>query len=105
KLAVRIAELVPGTQSWRWRLQGYAGAALTNAHRVCNDLPEARKARARARKLWDDGEPGDPGLLNEALLPWIEAALYRAERDFPQALKQINKALELDNGELKGKIL
>jgi transcriptional regulator with XRE-family HTH domain len=105
KLAVRIAELAPGTQAWRWRLQGYAGATLTNAHRVCNDLPEARKARARAHKLWDDGEPGDPGLLNEALLPWIEAALYRADRELPEAMKKIDEALALDNGELRAKIL
>jgi hypothetical protein len=105
KLAVRIAELVPGTQAWRWRLQGRAGAALTNAYRVCSDLPAARKARARARKLWEDGEAGDPGLLDEALLPWVEAALYRDARELPEALKKINEARALDNGELRGKIL
>ncbi len=105
RLAVRLAELVDGTREWLWRLQAYAGAALTNAWRVCNDLPAAREARARARRLWDDGKPGDPGLLNEAVLPWIEAALHRAERDFPQALKRIDEALALDNGELRGKIL
>lgn len=105
KLAVRLAELVDGTREWLWRLQGFAGAALTNAWRVCNDLPAARKARARARRLWEDGKPGDPGLLNEAMLPWIEAALYRAERDFPQALRRIHEALALDSGELRGKIL
>jgi transcriptional regulator with XRE-family HTH domain len=105
QLALRIAELVGGVKEWCWRLQGYAGAALTNAFRVCSDLPAARKARARARQLWEDGEPGDPGLLNEALLPWVEAALFRAERDLPLALKRVREALELDNGELKGKIL
>jgi tetratricopeptide (TPR) repeat protein len=105
RLAVRLAELVDGTQEWLWSLQGYAGAALTNAWRVCNDLPAAREAQARARQLWDDGKPGATGLLNDAVLPWIEAALYRDERDFPQALKRIDEALALDNGELKGKIL
>ena len=105
KLAVHIAERVPGTQAWRWRLQGHAGAALTNAYRVCNDLPAARKARVRARKLWQDGEPGDPGLLNEALLPWVEAALFRDDRELPEARKKITEALALDNGELRGKIL
>jgi tetratricopeptide (TPR) repeat protein len=105
RLALRIAELVSGSRDWGWRLQGYAGAALTNAYRVCSDLPAARKARARAKQLWDDGEPGDPGLLNEALLPWVEAALHRDEREFSLAVKRINEALELDNGELRGKIL
>jgi transcriptional regulator with XRE-family HTH domain len=105
QLAMRIAELVTGVREWRWRIQGYAGAALINAYRVCSDLPAARKARARARQLWEDGEPGDPGLLDEALLPWVEAALHRAERDFPLAMKRVNEALELDKGELKGKIL
>jgi tetratricopeptide (TPR) repeat protein len=105
KLALRIAELVSGVEEWRWRLQGYAGAVLTNSFRVCNDLPAARAARARARQLWEAGAPGDPGLLNEALLPWIEAALHLAERDFPAALERVEEALALDNGELKGKIL
>ena len=105
KLAVRIAEVVPGSEAWRWRLQGFAGAALTNAFRVCNDLPAAHAARLRARQLWEDGGLGDPGLLNRALLPWIEAALYRDERELPQALEKIAEALALDNGELRGKIL
>ena len=105
RLALRIAELVGGTQEWRWRIQGYCGAFVANAQRVCNDMPAAREARVRARKLWEDGEPGDPGLLNEAMLPWVEAACHRDQREFPQALKRIEEALELDNGELKVKIL
>ena len=59
----------------------------------------------RALKLWEDGAPGDPGLLNPALLPWIEAALRRDQRQFPQALQKIDEALELDEGELRAKIL
>lgn len=105
KLAARIAELVPGSETWRWRLQGYAGIALTNAYRVCNDLPAGRDARLRARQLWEAGEAGDPGLLNQALLPWIEAALHLDDRELPEALKKIDEALALDNGELRGKIL
>jgi tetratricopeptide (TPR) repeat protein len=56
-------------------------------------------------KLWDAGAAGDPGLLNAAVLPWIEAAVRRAERRFPEALKRIEEALALDPGELRGKIL
>jgi transcriptional regulator with XRE-family HTH domain len=105
RLAVHIAERVGGSKEWRWRIQGYCGGILCNSLRACNDLPAARDARVRARKLWEDGAPGDPGLLNEAMLPWIEAACHRDQREFPQARKKIEEALELDNGELKGKIL
>ncbi|HZI72790.1 MAG TPA: hypothetical protein VFD73_01930, partial [Gemmatimonadales bacterium] len=106
RLALHIAERVGGTKEWRWRIQGYCGGILCNALRACNDMPAARDARVRARKLWDDGAPGDPGgLLNEAMLPWVEAACHRAQRELPQARKRIEEALELDNGELRGKIL
>jgi tetratricopeptide (TPR) repeat protein len=43
--------------------------------------------------------------LEEARLPWIEAALLRAQRRFPEALDRIDKALALDEGELKAQIL
>ncbi len=105
KLAVHVAERVDGDRAWRWRIEGQALAALTNAYRVCNDLPAAREARVRARRLWEEGEPGDPGLLNKAVLPWIEAVLHRDDRELPLALQRIEEALALDCGELRGKIL
>jgi tetratricopeptide (TPR) repeat protein len=105
KLALRLAELIPGTDEWRWRLEGFAGAGLINSYRACNDLNAAREAQARARQRWEDGAPGDPGLLNPALLPWVEAALLRAERKLPAALERVGEALALDHGELRGKIL
>jgi transcriptional regulator with XRE-family HTH domain len=105
QLAFRIAELVPGEEAWRWRLQGYAGAPIANAWRACNDLPAADEAMARARKLWDSGAAADPGLLNEAWLPWIQATLHRDNRSLGEALCCIDEALLLDRGELRGKIL
>ena len=105
RLAVRMAELAPEEELFRRRLQGYALAGLANAERVCNDLPASATVFARAEALWFEGEPGDPGLLNPALLPWIKAALHRARRRFPEALEAIDLALSLDNGELRGKIL
>lgn len=105
KLAVRIAELAPGDAAWRRRLQGYALAHLSNARRVCNDLPGADEAMARARMLWEEGETGDPGLLEKAWLPWIEAALCMDQRRFSDGLKRIDEALALDRGDLKPKIL
>jgi tetratricopeptide (TPR) repeat protein len=105
RLAVRIAELVPGRKEWRWRLQGIATGYLSNALRATDDLPAAEQALGRASKLWEDGAPGDPGLLNPAVLPSIEANLRCDQRNFPLALKRIKEALELDTGELRAKIL
>ncbi len=105
ELALLMAELLPGERTWNLRLQGYAWAHVSNARRVCNDLPGAEAAVVRAWKLWEAGEPGDPGLLNKAWLPWVEAVLRRDQRRFPEALKRIGEALALDPGELKGEIL
>ena len=100
-----IAERMPGDRAWSLRLQGYAWAHVSNARRVCNDLPGAEEAIVRAWKLWEAGAPGDPGFLNPAWLPGLEAALRRDQRRFPQALKRIDEALLLDTGEIRGEIL
>jgi transcriptional regulator with XRE-family HTH domain len=105
ELALLIAEQIPGERTWSLRLQGYAWAHVSNARRVCNDLPGAEEAMVRARKLWEAGEPGDQGLLNRAWLPGLEAALRRDQRQFHEALKRINEAIALDPGELRGEIL
>jgi tetratricopeptide (TPR) repeat protein len=104
ELALLIAERLPAGQAWSLRMQGYAWAHICNARRVCNDLPGADEAIGRAWKLWEAGAPGDPGLLNQAMLPWIEAALRQDQRRFPEALKRIDEALEFDTGELRGEI-
>lgn len=104
ELALLIAERVPGLE--RLRLQGYAWAHTSNARRACNDLPGAEEAIVRARNLWEAGSAlGDSGLLNQAWLPGLEAALRREQRRFPEALKRIDEALALDTGELRGQIL
>lgn len=105
ELAVRIAELVPGEESWRQRLEGWALHFLSNADRACNDLPMAERSLARGRRLWELGASGDPGLLNEAWLHWIEANLRRGQRRFAEAIQRIDEALDLDQGELRGRIL
>ncbi len=104
-LALLIAERLPGERAWSLRLQGYAWAHVSNARRVCNDLPGAEEAIVRAWKLWEAGAPGDPGFLNAAWLPGLEATLHRDQRRFPEALKRIDEALALDPGELRGQIL
>lgn len=105
ELAVRMGELAPGEEAWRRRLQGYALFHVANGWRVCSNVPAAEAALKRARSLWEEGEPGDPGLLNPAVPPWIEAAVRRAQRRFQEALKRIDEALALDTGELRAKML
>ncbi|HEX9940665.1 MAG TPA: helix-turn-helix transcriptional regulator [Thermoanaerobaculia bacterium] len=73
ELTLRIAELTPGPETWRWRLQGYAWAHVSHARRAGGDLPGAEEAMVRARKLWEAGAPGDPGLLEEAVLEKMTA--------------------------------
>jgi tetratricopeptide (TPR) repeat protein len=105
ELALAIAARVPGEQTWRWRLEGYSRGHVSNARRALQELPVADAALAQAWKLWEAGAPGDRGLLNEAWLHSFEANLRRAQRRFPEALKSIERALAVDDGELRGKIL
>jgi tetratricopeptide (TPR) repeat protein len=105
ELALLVAERVSGERRWLWRLKGYALLYVANSRRVCQDLPGADEALARARPLFEAGASGDPGLLNAAWLPWIESSLRRAQRRFSEALQLIEEALALDRGELKGQIL
>lgn len=105
ELSLFIAEHVPGDAAWLARLAGWAGVHVANGHRVCSDLHSMAASLERALKLWEEGAPGDPGLLDPAVVPWIEAACRREQRKFKKALKKINEALELDRGELRGKIL
>jgi transcriptional regulator with XRE-family HTH domain len=104
-LAVRIAELVPGEQTWRWRLEGWTIHFLVNAERACNDMPAAARSLVRGRKLWEAGAAGDSGVLQKAWLPWIEANLLKDQQRFSEALQKIDEALDLGQGELKGQIL
>jgi transcriptional regulator with XRE-family HTH domain len=104
-LAIRIAELVPGEEDWRWRLQGWALHFLANAERVCNDLPAAEKARVRGRALWEASAPADTGLLNEAWLPGLEANLRMDQRQFSEALQKIDEALALAPRKMRAEVL
>jgi hypothetical protein len=63
ELARRIAELTPGPEDWRSRVQGYAWAHVSHARRACGDRPGAEEAMGRSRRLWAAGASGAPGLL------------------------------------------
>jgi transcriptional regulator with XRE-family HTH domain len=75
ELALRVADLAPGGESWRSRLQGYAWAHVGYARRIAGDLAGAADAFAQARTLWAAGDPGDQGLLDEERLLELTGSL------------------------------
>jgi len=105
QLAMRIAELCPGPEAWRWRLEGYAGIHLASTLRASGNMPAAREARSRGRQLWEAGALADPGLLNEALVLGMEANLLLADRRFAEALKLIEEALRVDRSGITARLL
>lgn len=98
-LALRVAELIPGDEAWRQRVQGYAWAHVGNARRVKGDLPSADAAFGRFQKLWSAGAIGDPSLLNEARVLGLEAALRRYQARFAEARDLLDRALAVDKGD------
>jgi transcriptional regulator with XRE-family HTH domain len=97
-LALRVAELVPGEDAWRRRIQGYAWAHVGNARRVKGDLLAADEAFSRFQGLWKTGIARDSGLLNEVRVLGLRASLLRAQRKFAEALALLDEALSLDKG-------
>ena len=106
ELAVEVAERVPGEEAWRCRVQGYARSHLANALRVAGDRRAADAEFERATELWRSGGEADPGLLNEARVFHIEAALLRNTRHLSEALELFNRALKIDRwGETPGLLI
>jgi transcriptional regulator with XRE-family HTH domain len=105
ELALRIAQLAPGDETWRSRLQGYAWAHIGNARRVRSDLRGADEAFGRSRKLWQAGAPADPGLLEEARLLDLEASLRRDQTRFGEASELLDRALAIDRGGITKRLL
>jgi|SRR6185369_13510268 len=97
ELALRIAELCPGSEAWRSRLEGYALAHVANANRVGGNMPPARVAMIRGKKLWDAGAAADPGLLNEARVLHIEANICCVDQRFTEARRLLSEAMRLDH--------
>ncbi len=105
RLALEIADRIPGEESQRVRLRGYARHHLGNAMRVQGELRAARTAVAQAEEEWKAGEgcPGD--LLSEARLWDLKSSLLRAERHLPEALDLIERALAADEPGMRGRLL
>ncbi|MEO6191401.1 MAG: helix-turn-helix domain-containing protein [Thermoanaerobaculia bacterium] len=104
-LALRVAELIPGEEPWRSRVQGYAWAHTGNARRVKGDLPGADEAFGKSQKLWRAGVTGNSGLLDEARVLDLEASLRREQTRFAEALELLDRALAVDRGVLAKHLL
>jgi tetratricopeptide (TPR) repeat protein len=106
KLALRVAELAPGSEPWRARLQGYAWAFMANARRVLGDLPGAEEAFAHSDRLWEAGASTDPGVLDGSRPLDLKASLGRQQGRYDEALDLLDQALSLSSqGEAKARIL
>ncbi len=104
RVALHAAELAPGSELWKLRLQGYAWVFVGNALRVGGDMPAANQAFSKALSLWEAGAAADPGLLGAWRVPDREASLRRQD-DPSRALALHDEALVLAPPEVKGRIL
>jgi tetratricopeptide (TPR) repeat protein len=95
ELALFTVSFVPGPESRRNRLSGYATFYLANALRVANRLDESDAAFSRARLLWQTDEADLP--LNEGCSLDLEASLRREQRRFQEALDLHRQALEISS--------
>jgi transcriptional regulator with XRE-family HTH domain len=106
ELAVLIADLAPGEETWRWRLQGYALAHLGNACRVRTDWSGAENAFRRSLELWEAGAPGDPdSLLSEVQVLSLLASLRIDEDRLAEATDLLERALAANPGVLRPSLL
>ncbi len=93
KLALRVAERIPGSEAQRTKALGYAWAFVGNARRVANKFPAVDEAFARSRALFDLGRETALGWFDEARALDLEASLCRDLGDFGRALALLDLAL------------
>jgi tetratricopeptide (TPR) repeat protein len=97
QLALAVARRVPG-EAQRARTEGYCTGFLANVRRVATEFDKGGQVFAEMWKLWRDGEPAASLPLSESRLLDLEASLRRAQHRFPEALKRLDRALELCDG-------
>ncbi len=73
KLALQVAELVPGDEDWRECVQAFAWAHLGHVRRKLGDRSGAEEALARFRRLWRSGAFRRSLLLDDARIADLEA--------------------------------
>lgn len=107
RLALSLADLVPGQPAWCHRMAGSAWGFIANAQRVGGDLPAADTSFDAAWRQRQAGAAAGEGIA--ALGTWrlldLEASLRREQRQFEAALELLSKALVGAPTESKGRIL
>lgn len=105
-LAVRIADLAPGEETWRCKLRSFAAAFLGNALRVQGDLTGADESFRRSEEFRKAGEACTIGLLEESRVLDLKASFRRSQRRFRDSLELLESALQADRqGSLRGQLL
>ena len=100
RLAVRMAELTPGSEEWRSRVGGLCHALLANAWRVKGDFPAADMSFLRSDRFWQAGAAADPGLiLDGTRLLDLKASLRRHQGRFKESLTLLDEALAASRSE------
>jgi transcriptional regulator with XRE-family HTH domain/tetratricopeptide (TPR) repeat protein len=97
RLALRVAELVAGSESSRLQLEGYIWGFLANALRVQGDLSGADEAFLSSDRLWVARRPADPDLLDGSRLLDLKASLRRYQGRFDEALALLEDAFKLSS--------
>jgi transcriptional regulator with XRE-family HTH domain len=93
KLAVEIAEALPGSSPWLSKLRGFAAGHLANAHRVAGHPSLAESVFATSDQKWQAGRHDPTSFLEEARLLALKASLRRDQRRLPESLELLNRAL------------
>ena len=99
-LAVHVADMIPGgdpfEEQWVYQLRSLAWAGLGNARRVVGDLSAAEKGFEMADSWWEAGTRGAGDVLGyEPVLLDLKASLRMAQRRFPEAIKLLDRAVDL----------
>lgn len=100
ELALFTVRFVPGPESRRQRLAGWASFHLANAFRVGNDLDGSEEGFSKAWDRWNAGSADDFLPLDEGQPFDLEASLRREQRRFPEALGLHDRSLDIspENG-------
>ncbi len=94
--ALVVAELAPGGERFRKRLEASCWGHFGNVRRVGGGYDSAGDVFAKCAELWRAGAGGDPHhLLDEGRVLGMEASLRRDQGRFTEALRLLRQALQV----------